>query len=422
MSSDVTPRDAIVTQGLSKLYQLGERQPYRRLGEAIVRAIKRPFRGEAKHKDRGDLWALNDVSFTVHEGEIVGVVGANGAGKTTLLRILAKITLPTKGRAEIHGRVGSLLEVGTGFHPELTGRENVFLNGSILGMSRREIAAKYDEIVEFAQILEFMETPVKHYSTGMRVRLAFSVAAHLEPEILFIDEVLSVGDAEFQAKCLGKMEEVANAGRTILFVSHNMGAVTRLCTRCLWVDHGKIRMDGDAQEVVEAYLSRGGIGSGRWVHPEDPECGADVQIRSIEVLSSDGRPDADIPFEQPIRIRIEHEVRKPVRGYWIRAHIHDMGGTLVITTANTDADATPGSMGEEPGVYSHTFEIPGGLLRPARYMISAKAKVKHGVLDDHENALQFDVLPIGKVRGRKGGVLTPLLSWSSHTDARRDHA
>ena len=360
MSSDVTPRDAIVTQGLSKLYQLGERQPYRRLGEAMVRAVKRPFSGAPEHKDRGELWALKDVSFTVHEGEIVGVVGANGAGKTTLLRILAKITLPTTGRAEIHGRVGSLLEVGTGFHPELTGRENVFLNGSILGMSRREIAAKYDEIVEFAQIPEFMETPVKHYSSGMRVRLAFSVAAHLEPEILFIDEVLSVGDAEFQAKCLGKMEEVAGAGRTILFVSHNMGAVTSLCTRCLWIDHGTVRMDGDPQEVVEAYLSRGGVGAGRWVHPSDQPCGSDVRIRSIEVLSTNGRPDGDIPFSDPIRIRVEHEVSRPVRGLWIRAHIHDMSGTLVLTTSNVDTDVEPGSMQWEPGTYKHTFEIQGG--------------------------------------------------------------
>jgi lipopolysaccharide transport system ATP-binding protein len=277
-------------------------------------------------------------------------------------------------------------------------------------MTRREIVRKYDEIVDFAQIPEFMDTPVKHYSSGMRVRLAFSVAAHLDPEILFIDEVLSVGDAEFQAKCLGKMEEVAGAGRTILFVSHNMGAVTSLCTRCIWLDHGEIRMDGDPQEVVETYLSRGGVGSGRWVHPAAADCGEQVRINAIEVLGVSDRPEAGVPFDEPVRIRIEHQVMRPTRGLWIRAHIHDMSGTLVLTSSNVDTDVDEDSTQWEPGTYRHTFEIPGGLVRPGRYMISAKARIKLTTLDEHENVLDFDILPIGFTRGRRG-VITPVLSW-----------
>jgi lipopolysaccharide transport system ATP-binding protein len=406
---------AIRVEEVSKLYRLGERTPYRRLGEVIAHTAKRPFKRSGPRKQRGKLWALKDISFTVREGEIVGFVGANGAGKTTLLRVLSKITLPTGGRAEVHGRVGSLLEVGTGFHPELTGRENVFLNGSILGMTRVEIARKYGEIVAFAQIPEFMDTPVKHYSTGMRVRLAFSVAAHLDPEILFIDEVLSVGDAEFQAKCLGKMEEVARSGRTILFVSHNMGAITRLCTRCIWIDHGQIRMDADPQEVVETYLTRDDLSAGRWEHPSDQSCGRDVRINAIEVLDSDDKPDPAIPFEEPVRIGIEHEVSQPVHGLLLKMQVNDMSGTTILTTSNVDMDPTATSW--EPGTYVYRFEVPGGLLHPGRYVLSATAKLKHMKLDEHENVLVFDVLPSESSKGRKG-IITPQLRWTPATTVR----
>jgi lipopolysaccharide transport system ATP-binding protein len=408
MSSEPRPV-AIKVDGLSKRFRLGERTPYRRLGELIVHYAKRPFRRDLKRKTRETMWALRDVSFTVEEGEIVGVIGANGAGKTTLLRILSQITRPSEGRAEVYGRVGSLLEVGTGFHPELTGRENVFLNGSILGMTRREIMRKYDEVVAFAQIPGFMDTPVKHYSTGMRVRLAFSVAAHLDPEILFIDEVLSVGDAEFQAKCLGKMEEVAQSGRTILFVSHNMGAVTRLCTRCIWIDHGVIRQDGDAQEVVESYLTRDDLRLGRWEHPCGMTCGEDVRVSAVEVLDADGTPDPAVPFEEPVRIGVSHQVINAVRGLLLKLEVSDVSGTVILTTSNVDVD--PLSSDWEPGAYSHRFEIPGGLLHPGRYVLSVTAKLKHMKLDEHENVLVFDVLPSESSKGRKG-IITPQLRWT----------
>jgi lipopolysaccharide transport system ATP-binding protein len=407
MSSE--PGIAISVQGLGKRYRLGESQPYRRLGETITRAVTAPFRrGSRTRTKREILWAIRDVSFTVREGEIVGVIGANGAGKSTLLSILARITRPTEGRAEIFGNVGSLLEVGTGFHPELTGRENVFLNGAILGMTKKEITRKYEEIVDFAQIEQFMDTPVKHYSSGMRVRLAFSVAAHLEPEILFIDEVLSVGDAEFQAKCLRKMEEVAGAGRTVLFVSHNMGSITDLCTRCIWIDHGTVKTDGDPHQVVETYLTQGFSGLSRWEHPAGDACGRDVRIAALEILTPDGSPDASVPFDQPVRIRVETEFRQQMRGVGFMIRIRDMSGTTVLATSNRDVDLGHADM--ETGRHRFVVEVPAALLRPGRYMITAVAKLRRTKLDEHEHALGFDILPIGLAKAREG-VITPMLPW-----------
>src|SRR5213596_3448665 len=256
MTGDV----AIRCQGLGKQYRLGPRQRYRALRDTLPALALAPFRGLRSAIGFGrptaqgaTLWALRDVSFEVSAGEIVGIIGANGAGKSTLLKILSRITEPTEGQAEIHGRVGSLLEVGTGFHPELTGRENVYLSGAILGMSKAEIDRKFDEIVAFAEVEKFIDTPVKHFSIGMRMRLGFAVAAHLEPEILLVDEVLSVGDINFQKKCLGKMGDVAQGGRTILFVSHQMNQIRRLCQRALWIEAGQTRSDGPAKLVVNQY-------------------------------------------------------------------------------------------------------------------------------------------------------------------------
>jgi lipopolysaccharide transport system ATP-binding protein len=252
---------AIVVSNLCKTYRLGSRAPYATFREAIMETCRKPWkwlRGERTTK-REEIEALRNVSFRVEPGEVVGVIGRNGAGKSTLLKILSRITEPTRGEARIHGRVGSLLEVGTGFHPELTGRDNIYLNGAILGMSRREISAKFDAIVSFAELDRFLDTPVKHYSSGMYMRLAFAVAAHLDPEILVVDEVLAVGDAQFQKKCLGKMGEVARGGRTVLFVSHNMGAVQKICSRALLLEQGELVMDGHAGEVTKRYLSTGQI-------------------------------------------------------------------------------------------------------------------------------------------------------------------
>ena len=245
----------IHVEGLGKRYRVGERERYFALRDVLARAFSAPFKRNGARRSTDYIWALRDVSLDVHQGEVVGLIGRNGAGKTTLLKLLSRITRPTTGFAEIHGRVGSLLEVGTGFHPELTGRENIYLSGAILGMSRIEIDRKMDAIVAFAEVERFLSSPLKFYSTGMQMRLAFAVAAHLEPEILLVDEVLAVGDLEFQKKCLGKMQEVSRSGRTIVFVSHQMGQMRRLCERVIWIDGGQIREQGRAGEIIARYES-----------------------------------------------------------------------------------------------------------------------------------------------------------------------
>jgi ABC-type polysaccharide/polyol phosphate transport system ATPase subunit len=245
----------IHVEGLGKRYRVGERERYFALRDVLARAFSAPFKRNGARRSTDYIWALRDVSLDVHQGEVVGLIGRNGAGKTTLLKLLSRITRPTTGFAEIHGRVGSLLEVGTGFHPELTGRENIYLSGAILGMSRVEIDRKMDAIVAFAEVERFLSSPLKFYSTGMQMRLAFAVAAHLEPEILLVDEVLAVGDLEFQKKCLGKMQEVSRSGRTIVFVSHQMGQMRRLCERVIWIDGGQIREQGRAGEIIAKYES-----------------------------------------------------------------------------------------------------------------------------------------------------------------------
>src|SRR5713226_5027620 len=249
----------IKVENVSKQYRIGAIQaPYQTLREVLTEAVRVPFKRPSNRPQsaNGRIWALREVSFEIQPGEVVGIVGPNGAGKSTLLKILSRVTEPTIGRVELYGRIGSLLEVGTGFHPELTGRENVFLNGAILGMTRMEIQRKFDEIVAFSEIEKFIDTPVKWYSSGMYLRLAFAVAAHLETENLIVDEVLAVGDAEFQKKCLGKMSEVARGGRTVLFVSHNMGAIRRLTQRCLLLDGGRVKVDAAAQDAIDGYLTQ----------------------------------------------------------------------------------------------------------------------------------------------------------------------
>jgi lipopolysaccharide transport system ATP-binding protein len=288
------PDCAVRTVNLGKKYHIGgELQTYRTLRDTIVHAVKRPLErirhpGAATHTSV-DLWALQDVSMEIEQGEAVGVIGRNGAGKSTLLKVLSHITEPTTGRVELYGRVGSLLEVGTGFHPELTGRENIQLNGAILGMTRAEIAESFDEIVDFSEISRFLDTPVKRYSSGMYVRLAFAVAAHMNPEVLIVDEVLAVGDMEFQKKCLGRMSEVASSGRTVVFVSHNMAAIRALCTRCILLSEGRVAIDGDIDEVVDAYIAEGGtsgevfgLRDSRRRHEEDG-----LRIESASLVSTD---------------------------------------------------------------------------------------------------------------------------------------
>jgi lipopolysaccharide transport system ATP-binding protein len=300
----------IQVENLSKRFMIGKRETHATLRDAIARKFAAPFGANGK-RGADILWALRDVSFDVKQGEVLGLVGRNGAGKSTLLKILSRITRPTTGWAKVCGRIASLLEVGTGFHPELTGRENVFLNGAILGMSKREIVRKFDEIVAFAEIERFIDTPVKRYSSGMYVRLAFAVAAHLDPDILFVDEVLSVGDLSFQKKCMGKMGHAAQQGRTIVFVSHQMAPIRRLCQRALWLEKGGVWLDASAQEVVSAYeaaMARGN-GNGKQDRPLLP----DARFVAWEIAN----PTTDNPYTidhlGPVTIRVRVEVLQPIR-------------------------------------------------------------------------------------------------------------
>lgn len=284
---------AIRCRGISKRYTIGERERYRTLRDTLMNGLRAPFRGKRRSAEAPSIWALSDVSFDVGVGEVVGIIGRNGAGKSTLLKVLSRITEPTRGEAEICGRVGSLLEVGTGFHPELTGRDNVFLNGAILGMSKAEIARKFDEIVAFAEIPDFIDTPVKRYSSGMYMRLAFAVAAHLDTEILLVDEVLAVGDAEFQKKCLGRMNEAARGGRTVLFVSHSMPAMQRLCSRGILLKQGRIELDGDMSAVAGHYLSQGADS----VYSAEPVVGHTTITRASAHWDPHKGVELDVEFE-----------------------------------------------------------------------------------------------------------------------------
>jgi len=332
----------ISAKNLGKRYRIGEREHYLALRDLLARAASAPVRllaprkpssngnhsdGNHSNGDNSHIWALKEVSFDIRQGEVVGIIGRNGAGKSTLLKILARVTKPTQGTAEVCGRMGTLLEVGTGFHPELTGRENVFLSGAILGMSKSEIRRKFDEIVAFAEVEKFIDTPLKHYSSGMQMRLAFAVAAHLEPEILLVDEVLAVGDLEFQRKCLGKMGEVARAGRTVLFVSHNIGAITRLCPRTIWLDAGEIVSDAPSPEVANAYQKKFLANSSTWSRPN--HVGHDRQVCFVDasVTDDDGTSRNVFSGNEQITIKLRYRVSQShLQSRWDRDFYHSGHG------------------------------------------------------------------------------------------------
>lgn len=345
---------AITVCGLSKRYRIGARRRERTFREALTDAALSPVRrlrsfGRASHRDEDSIWALKDVSFEVQPGEVLGVIGANGAGKSTLLKILSRITDPTEGTAELAGRVGSLLEVGTGFHHELTGRENIYLSGAILGMAKAETAARFDEIVAFSGIEPFIDTPVKRYSSGMRVRLGFAVAAHLEPEILLIDEVLAVGDAAFRKKCLGKMEEVSHGGRTVLFVSHNMAAVSHLCTKCLALAGGRVLASGDVDETVARYLATAEPGEGvegRRFALAPPAGAVPAHLSAVELLDEQGGPAGRVETGGPLRVRMHFRCAQAGR-YALTLHLRTPDGVplMAFGTESTDGfhlDCAPG--------------------------------------------------------------------------------
>lgn len=328
---------AICVNNLGKRYRVNHaeaRLPYRTLRDTLSRAISAPIRRWRAGGHAGvveQFWALKDVSFEVQPGEVVGIIGRNGAGKSTLLKILSRITKPSKGLATIHGRVGSLLEVGTGFHPELTGRENIFMNGSILGMPRVEIKRKFDEIVDFSGVEQFLDTPVKRYSSGMQVRLAFAVAAHLDPEILIVDEVLAVGDAEFQEKCLGKMKDVATGGRTVLLVSHNMVAIQHLCERVILVDSGQIAMDGKSRDVVQSHLGKSRDTTGTSIREwRDRETNGQAKIVDLKAIDLTHQTENIIAFGADLQLTIEAEFYRPVRDPIFGVHFHTIDGEPIL--------------------------------------------------------------------------------------------
>jgi lipopolysaccharide transport system ATP-binding protein len=372
---------ALRVQDLAKRYRIGAApERYRTLRDVLASTVRSPLArlkaglsGGSTILSGGEVWAVDGVSFEVEQGEVVGLVGRNGAGKTTLLKILSRITDPTRGRVELRGRVASLLEVGTGFHPELTGRENIYLNGAVLGMGRAEIDAKFDEIVAFAEVERFIDTQVKHYSSGMYLRLAFAVAAHLEPEILLVDEVLAVGDASFQRKCLGKMSDVARSGRTVLFVSHNMEAVQRLCSRALWLEKGRVVTDGPTGDVVWRYLAQWSEHlAASYRRRPDEQCEERAVLLEAEVLGAEGEPAGELRMGEPFAVRLRWRHRQPTPGltYYLRAYDNR---ERLLFTANTAHAASLGIDAE--GYHEVTCHFPANVLVPGEYRLAAGAFV-----------------------------------------------
>ncbi len=383
---------AIVADNISKRYLIGETERYQTFRESVSRAVTRPLRwvrGERRPPAQSPFWALRDVSLQVKEGEVVGILGRNGAGKSTLLKVLSRITAPTKGRAVLRGRMGSLLEVGTGFHPELTGRDNIQLNGSILGMSRAEIRKHFDEIVAFAEIEKFLDTPVKNYSSGMYMRLAFAVAAHLDPEILVIDEVLAVGDTTFQKKCLSKMDSVAKQGRTVLFVSHNMAAISALCTTGVLLQEGRVVATGPIQDVVQKYSSSPDISSAtNWTGDYGDE-NARLRESWVRSLDSDGSFDTASELEVGIRV----EVLQPIEGFVLGFRLFSQYEQELAYVLYDDADSTtpPTTM---PGQITKRFRIPANTLAAGVYKIGISVGIhnqKAIVLYTDQGSLMFEL-------------------------------
>jgi lipopolysaccharide transport system ATP-binding protein len=345
-SLENTMQDSVTVERISKKYDIGKLQMDTNFREVLVRFAKGLFL--RNHENKVEIWALKDVSFSMKQGEIVGLIGRNGAGKSTLLKILSRITYPTSGKMNIRGRVGSLLEVGTGFHEELTGRENVYLNGSILGMTKREVKSKLDEIVSFAEVEKFMETPIKHYSSGMRLRLGFSVAAHLDTDVLFVDEVLAVGDAAFQAKCIEKMKELRDSGRTLIVVSHTMETVQNLCPRALWIDNGNLRQDGRTEDVIKSYM---GVIRGKWgsdikiteifggkqesgyglTHALNRKGSGEIQYTGIEFRTPEGQQKEHIFCGDSLKMRLHYQVHKQVSKPKFFVRIRNQFGEKVTT-------------------------------------------------------------------------------------------
>jgi lipopolysaccharide transport system ATP-binding protein len=411
----------IKAEGLAKRYRLGEHQAaYGTLRESLARAGRRLTRREHRHEAQ-EIWALRDVSFDVRQGEVLGVIGRNGAGKSTLLKILTRITPPTAGRVEIRGRVGSLLEVGTGFNQELTGRENIYLNGAILGMKRREIDRRYDAIVEFSGVEKFIDTPVKRYSSGMYVRLAFAVAAHLEPEILLVDEVLAVGDAEFQRRCLGRMEELGSSGRTVIFVSHQLPAVAQMCDRAIQINGGQIVGDGQPADVIATYLHQTHSSGSERTWPEESAPGNDLaKILAVRLLPHDGMPLGVVDVRRPVGVEITFKVLREGKPLFPKIKVLDQESAVAFNAMDTHERWLRPS---PPGEYASTAWIPGNLLNEGSVIVEAAiCSMDFPKLEHHAavyEAISFEVLDPGEGDSARGnfagqwrGVVRPLLEWT----------
>jgi lipopolysaccharide transport system ATP-binding protein len=406
----------VKVENLSKQYKLGARvAAYATLRESLTTALRSPFNGLRRQVSANEtLWALKDVSFEIEPGEVLGIIGRNGAGKSTLLKILSRITEPTAGKVELYGRVGSLLEVGTGFHSELSGRENIFLNGSLLGMTRNEIRAKFDEIVQFAELDKFIDTPVKRYSSGMYVRLAFAVAAHLDPEILILDEVLAVGDAAFQKKCLGKMSEVSKDGRTVIFVSHNMSTIVRICSRCILINAGQIEADGPVDSVIRRYLETSAQQNGSCSFPIEPAKAA--QFTKLGLLANEGEASASFDYRFDITVSAEYVVRQPLPQGLLGIRVSTADGLPIFTSHHVDKlEPAAAAAALVPGTFRTQITIPSNFLLPGSYILTVAIVDKNlRLIDMQEDAISFDVGATGHNQARKStnnGVVNMDLCW-----------
>jgi ABC-type polysaccharide/polyol phosphate transport system ATPase subunit len=397
-------RNSIEVAGLGKRYTVGGRAGAMLLTEVIANRMR--GRGAAKG---ADFWALQDVSFSVGDGELVGIIGRNGAGKTTLLRILARITAPTAGVARVRGRLSALLDVGTGFHDELTGRENVFLSGAILGMSRNDVRARFDQITDFSGVERFLDTPLKRYSAGMRLRLAFAVAAHLEPDVLVIDEALAVGDAEFQRRCIGRMEDLQRSGRTVVFVSHELGAIGRLCDRTLWLDQGRVAFDGPTHETLQRYFDAvGRIDAGRVELEIDPHL--PVALTSVWITAEDGAPIAEPTRHAGVALRLRVQLRERIPGLDVGFYIANSTGLRVLEDTLRVADPASG-LGSSPGEAEVAVTLPG-VLRADDYLVGVYLYAGHDYYVVEE-PLRFRVSPAqGESDDGIRPAVRPQLSWS----------
>jgi ABC-type polysaccharide/polyol phosphate transport system ATPase subunit len=373
---------SIEVHEVSKRYRLGG-QYYVTLRETLAAVGRRDG-----VRSKRDFWALRDVSFTVEEGEVVGLIGRNGAGKSTLLKVLARITVPTGGVARMRGRVGALLEVGTGFHPELNGRENIFLNGAILGLKRADIRRRFDDIVEFAGVQEMLETPVKRYSSGQYLRLAFSVAAHVEPDIVVVDEVLAVGDAEFQRRCLGKMSQFAQEGRTVLFVSHDLGAVARICERAIWLEDGEIKHDGSTSKSIDLYLDARGERAASVEFPSEPD--KPVQLLSVGIADEAGALVDAPPRDEPLAVRTRFLVREPLRALDVKIYLMTRRGIRVLEENLSDQQSDT-ACGSVPGEWEATVIVPP-ILAAGDYVLGVAIRSPYQHFLDQE-VLTFRLWP-----------------------------